>query len=222
MRLAMLAALCAVCAFGQPLSFGVKAGTPLNNAFRTRSSSGYFADKQSYTVGPTVELHLPFRLSVELDALYKPLEYGSATSARWIDAGSDGASQEIVNTSMSTTGRSLEFPLLLKYHAWSGPVKPYIGTGLSWRHAGGLKQIAISTGQSKGLLTRTETDSPTELHNSWTTGIVFSGGVELRLPLLRVSPELRYTRWGTTSFKSEAGGLLSQSNQVEFLIGVTF
>lgn len=222
MRLAMLAALCAVCASGQSLSLGVKAGTPLNNAFRTRSSFGYFADRQSYTVGPMAELHLPFRLSVELDALYKPLEYGSATSARWIDAASDGASQEIVNTSMSTTGRSLEFPLLLKYHAWDGPVKPYIGAGLSWRRVGGLKQIAITTGQTVGLLGRTETDSPTELDNSWTTGIVFSGGIELHLPLLRVSPELRYTRWGTTSFKSAAGGLLSQSNQAEFLIGVTF
>lgn len=214
MRLAMLAALCAVCASGQPLSLGVKAGTPLNNAFRTRSSFGYFADRQSYTVGPMAELHLPFRLSVELDALYKPLEYGSETTT--------GESPNVEFTSMSTTGRSLEFPLLLKYHAWDGPVKPYIGAGLSWRRVGGLKQIAITTGQTVGLLGRTETDSPTELDNSWTTGIVFSGGLELHLLMLRVSPELRYTRWGTTSFKSAAGGLLSQSNQAEFLIGVTF
>lgn len=214
MRLAMLAALCAVCASGQSLSLGVKAGTPLNNAFRTRSSFGYFADRQSYTVGPMAELHLPFRLSVELDALYKPLEYGSETTT--------GELPNVEFTSMSTTGRSLEFPLLLKYHAWDGPVKPYIGAGLSWRRVGGLKQIAITTGQTVGLLGRTETDSPTELDNSWTTGIVFSGGVELHLLMLRVSPELRYTRWGTTSFKSAAGGLLSQSNQAEFLIGVTF
>lgn len=214
MRLAMLAALCAVCASGQSLSLGVKAGTPLNNAFRTRSSFGYFADRQSYTVGPMAELYLPFRLSVELDALYKPLEYGSETTT--------GESPNVEFTSMSTTGRSLEFPLLLKYHAWDGPVKPYIGAGLSWRRVGGLKQIAITTGQTVGLLGRTETDSPTELDNSWTTGIVFSGGLELHLLMLRVSPELRYTRWGTTSFKSAAGGLLSQSNQAEFLIGVTF
>lgn len=214
MRLAMLAALCAVCASGQSLSLGVKAGTPLNNAFRTRSSFGYFADRQSYTVGPMAELHLPFRLSVELDALYKPLEYGSETTT--------GELPNVEFTSMSTTGRSLEFPLLLKYHAWDGPVKPYIGAGLSWRRVGGLKQIAITTGQTVGLLGRTETDSPTELDNSWTTGIVFSGGVELHMLMLRVSPELRYTRWGTTSFKSAAGGLLSQSNQAEFLIGVTF
>ncbi len=214
MRLAMLAALCAVCASGQSLSLGVKAGTPLNNAFRTRSSFGYFADRQSYTVGPMAELHLPFRLSVELDALYKPLEYGSETTT--------GESPNVEFTSMSTTGRSLEFPLLLKYHAWDGPVKPYIGAGLSWRRVGGLKQIAITTGQTVGLLGRKETDSPTELDNSWTTGIAFSGGVELHLLMLRVSPELRYTRWGTTSFKSAAGGLLSQSNQAEFLIGVTF
>ena len=48
------------------------------------------------------------------------------------------------------------------------------------------------------------------------------GGIELKLPLIRVSPELRYTRWDNKNFQSRSGLLNSTQNQLEFLVGFTF
>jgi hypothetical protein len=57
------------------------------------------------------------------------------------------------------------------------------------------------------------------------------GGVEIHLLLVRISPEIRYTRWGTQQFNGIfpagvasgiAGSLTSNQNQAEFLVGFTF
>jgi hypothetical protein len=50
-------------------------------------------------------------------------------------------------------------------------------------------------------------------------------GVDIHALVIHVSPELRYTRWGTQQFSffnPEGGGLESNQNQLEFLIGLTF
>jgi hypothetical protein len=48
--------------------------------------------------------------------------------------------------------------------------------------------------------------------------------VELKALLLKITPEIRYTRWGTTQFNSviSGGTLRSNVNQAEFLVGITF
>jgi hypothetical protein len=47
-------------------------------------------------------------------------------------------------------------------------------------------------------------------------GFVVGGGVEFKLPLVKISPELRYTRWAS-------GGLTGENlNQAAFLVGVSF
>jgi hypothetical protein len=48
--------------------------------------------------------------------------------------------------------------------------------------------------------------------------------VELKALLLRITPEIRYTRWGTQQFNSviSNGSLRSKVNQAEFLVGITF
>ncbi len=211
MRTLLLFVLAAGGALAQPLSLGVKAGVPLNNAFKIADASTYLSDRQPYVIGPMAELHLPFRLSVEFDALYRRVKYSSESVS--------GSEPSVpLGTSMTTKGRSFEFPLLLKYRVSEGIVRPYLGAGLVWRSIGGLKQTFLPAGGT-GL---TETDEPAELRDSSGGGVVFSGGLELRVPFLRVSPELRYTRWGTTSFRTAVGDFRSQVNQAEFLIGITF
>ena len=83
-RRILVAALFLSLAAGMPawaeiLSIGVKGGVPLTDAFNTARSGSlsYFSETKRYTVGPTVELHLPLRFSIELDALYTRLNYGS-------------------------------------------------------------------------------------------------------------------------------------------------
>jgi opacity protein-like surface antigen len=179
-------------AFSGVISFGAKGGVPLTDAFKV-SDPSYFSDSRRYTAGPVVEVNLPFRLSVEFDALYRPLKYGFEETTR------EGA------TSLSGTASSWSFPLLLKYRLTGGPLRPYLGAGFAFHHLSGLKQLVGSTQGSSS-------DS--------SAGVVLEGGLELRAGFVRVSPEIRYTRWGSAGIPLT--GFSYQENQAEFLIGIMF
>ncbi|MBV9677238.1 MAG: outer membrane beta-barrel protein [Acidobacteriaceae bacterium] len=105
---------------GQIFSVGVKAGVPFTDAFNSFTSGSYnsFSDAKNYIVGPMVELHLPLGLSVEADALYRPLSFKSSAT--------------------STDFSSWEFPILAKYRFPIPLVKPYVEAGPSFRTVGGL------------------------------------------------------------------------------------
>jgi len=56
-----------------------------------------------------------------------------------------------------------------------------------------------------------------------TRGFVMGAGLDLKILLIHVSPELRYTRWGASHFVDSANNLVnSKQNQAEFLVGFTF
>ena len=61
----------------QPVSVGLKAGIPLNDALSVKPSGAiqYLEDTHRYTIGPYIELRLPAHLAIEIDALYKSYEY---------------------------------------------------------------------------------------------------------------------------------------------------
>jgi hypothetical protein len=195
-RLLMLLIL-PVAGFADPLAFGLKGGVPMTDLFKVIDSGSYSVDKQPYTIGPMFEVHLPFRISVEVDALYKTFEYR----------------KRLEGSEVATTGNSWEIPVLLKYRFGDWPVKPYLGAGLAWRRFGGFKSaIAGGTGNS---------GEPPELRDRSGAGAVLEGGLEVKLLFIRISPEIRYTRWGSTSF-SDVAKMLSRTNQAEFLVGITF
>lgn len=189
-------------AFGQ-VSFGLKAGLPVTETFRTGSLPNlrYLSDTKRYTLGPTVEVKLPFGLGVELDALYKRLDYETS-------AFDNPVSQT------RTTANSWEFPLLLKYRfEKKGVVQPFLDTGASFHHISGLKQV--------GTLA---TAGPSEFRRSFNGGWVLGGGLDIHAILIRISPELRYTRWTSANFENQTNPSAFQSkrNQVELLVGFTF
>ena len=98
-----------------------------------------------------------------------------------------------------TTGsyNSWEFPVLAKYH-FRLPVpliKPLVEAGPAFRaHSSSLPDLTAS-------------------------GFALGGGVEFKLPLIRLSSDLRYTRW--TSPASTAA-TSPNANQVELLFGIGF
>jgi hypothetical protein len=54
-------------------------------------------------------------------------------------------------------------------------------------------------------------------------GFVFGGGLEVKLGFLRITPELRYTRWGSENFTDPVAALLhTNKNQGDFILGLTF
>jgi hypothetical protein len=99
----------------------------------------------------------------------------------------------------STDVHTLEVPILAKYHFLHAPlINPYIEAGPMFRAVG-------------------ETDA----HLS-KAGFAMGVGVDLKLVLLRIEPEIRYSRWGSDGTFGSFPPLPSNLNQAVFLIGLSF
>jgi len=223
MKLTLLLMFSSAAALAQPVSFGfgVKGGLPLTDFIDTVSGSRTTVSSVTnrYIVGPTVELRLPFGFGVEADALYRHFSYNSTASL--VD----------VLSTLRTTSNDWEFPLLLKKRFRGvGPVRPFVDAGVSFNKITGLTQT-VSNLVFPNRLTTTSNSNPAELKNDFTAGFTLGGGLEIHLLILRISPEIRYTRWGNQQFSGifPAGvasgigaSLTSNQNQAEFLVGFTF
>jgi len=199
-KLAILV-LAATSAHAQTFSFGLKGGVPLTNAFSDFTSNAGAAIIQTlstskeYVIGPTAELHLPFGVSVEADALYRPL---NVTVYAQIPL---KVGDPVVLPSLPSGNQSSwEFPILLKYRFAFPVVKPYLEAGPSFR----AKSSEISWLSSSGL--------------------TLGGGVEVKLGRVRFGPELRYTHWGSDGPPGPgiAFNPPSKTDQAEFLVGISF
>ena len=102
------------------------------------------------------------------------------------------------SNSTSHTAGSFEFPLLVKYKFPGKLARMYVDSGFSFRHVGDIPQLM----------------------NSNSKGFVVGAGIRFDVKLFKISPELRYTRWGNDIFAMP--DLSSARNQTEFLIGITF
>jgi opacity protein-like surface antigen len=202
----------AVSAWAQLFSYGVKAGVPLTE-FLDAAKSQQFAFNSTtnrFIVGPTAELHLPFGLGIEFDILYRHFDYnGSGTLAGIV-------------TSSSATGNAWEFPLLAKYRFPKMKiVHPYVDAGVAWDKLSGLTQAITSTVAPNRTAT-TSTSDPAQLNATATRGFVMGAGLSVKVLVIHLSPEVRFTRWGAQHFIDPTGLLHSNLNQGEFLLGITF
>ena len=192
MRFVLLLLLAAAPAFPQKLLWGVKAGVPVTDLVKSEAwkNGRYYPSSGRYTLGPTIELTLPFRLSIEFDVLYRSAKY------RFVNTVSGAGSE--------ASGNAFQFPLLLKVRLSRRSVAPYVAGGVTFNRLTGLKQLG-------------------ELDKATVGGLVAGAGLEGRLPLVRISPEIRYTRWGSVNLRNLGGGFnLSNQNQIEALVGITF
>jgi hypothetical protein len=206
MRFLVLFLLGSIAVIAQPVSIGVKGGVPFTDFINTVSAGDVVVRSrtQRYIVGPTVELRLPAGFGVEFDALYRRFSYGANISLANAITGID------------TKANAWEFPLLLKKRFSGGPIRPFVDAGVSWNKISGVSQSIQST---IGL----GTVAP--LKNDIATGFVAGVGLDLHVLILHVTPEIRYTRWGSNSFSTifpPGGSLNANQNQGEFLVGLTF
>jgi hypothetical protein len=170
----------------------LKTGHPFEDIFSNRVSatSVYTPASGHYTIGPMIELHLPFRASVELDVLYRPAKYK-------ISGVSLGTLSEL-------TAGEWRIPVLAKYRVRPGLVSPFLAGGVCWQRFSGVKNTADQVQSS-------------------TSGGVAAGGLEGKLTLIRLSGEIRYTRWGAATFRNVVSGIRqSNLNQMELLVGISF
>ena len=108
------------------------------------------------------------------------------------------------NTVGDVAGSSWQFPLLGKVRLSRNMVAPFVAAGVSFNNLRGLTGLP-------------------ELSDSATSGWVFGLGLEGRMPIVRLSPEIRYTRWRHSSLGHPTDGFsLSNLNQLEALVGITF
>ena len=214
-----LLALFSLCAAAQPFTLGVKIGTPASDFLNTVESQNF--NFRSYTnrylVGPTGEIHLPFGLSVEVDALYRHYNFETVGSL---------ATPGATITNAGSTG-AWEFPVLAKYRFPTKIVRPYLDAGVAWDTLQGFKQ-AITVVSPIPITAPSNYNQPS--HNT-TAGFVIGGGLDIHVPFVHVSPEIRFTHWDVAHFTagtitsgifSAATGYNSNQNQVEAMVGITF
>jgi opacity protein-like surface antigen len=201
-RLVLTLLLSSSPAWGQLFSAGIKAGVPLTDFFTTVQSQSFsfHPNTSRYIIGPTAELHLPFGIGVEVDALYRHMSY---TSSGIFQSGAQAANFDSGNW---------EFPVLLKYRFPAKIVRPYLDAGIAWD---------TLTGVSQSLEQSVSNGTPTVVHKNSTAGFVLGGGVDLHF-VIHIMPEIRYTRWGSTQIIDSTGLLKSNQNQAEFILGLTF
>jgi hypothetical protein len=93
------------------------------------------------------------------------------------------------------------FPLLVQYRLSAPIVKPFVEAGYSYDHVDLRIQSVLKPAVSI-----------TSHH-----GFVMGAGVDFKVPFVRISPELRYTR----DINAGSSNVL-QLNQAEFLVGLRF
>ena len=179
----------------QSLSVGVIGGAPFTDVTTSNVVNGLQSIEKStnFTVGPALQVNLPFSLRVEVDALFRP--YHITITG--------------LNVSDDINAQQWSFPVLLEYRIKTPVplVHPFVEAALSFDHLSGISaaaKAAIASG-------------PGELLHQSDAGIVLGGGVDVKAPFVRVSGELRYTRATVSDFAS-----FSNLNQAEVLVGVHF
>jgi opacity protein-like surface antigen len=185
-----------------PIGFGLKGGARLSDFtqdYGGSSSSGQTTKQDHiYTIGPYAELHLPVGFSIEADLLYKK------SGATFLEANPFTAGSRQFNFD------SFDVPILLKKRFGEKALffRPFLEGGLANRYSTGLPG---STSSTNPLTAGT--------HGGWQEGITLGGGVEFKVLLVKVSGELRWTRYGNISASTIPK---ISANQAEFLIGVGF
>jgi len=185
-----------------PIGFGLKGGARLSDFTSDYSNSTVGqTTKQDhiYTIGPYAELRLPVGFSIEADLLYKK----------------SGATLEAIANGTTSVSRQFNFdsfdlPILLKKRFGEKALffRPFLEGGIANRYSTGLPG---STSSTDPLTAGT--------HGGWQEGITLGGGVEFKVLLVKVSGELRWTRYGNISASTIPK---ISANQAEFLIGVGF
>jgi hypothetical protein len=175
-------------AYSQGFLFGVKVAGQITNTF-TNPALPQIVHEDRTLFGPTAELRLGRRFSLEVDALYRPkLNY---TDHLFFLA--PLLTENRVTTDVTT--HSWEIPVLIK---WRPPIyhnSLLVAAGFSGRYVAGIEH-SYGTASTAGFPTTTFDDRTSDgvMVNHWTYGPVVAAGLDIRARKFHFQPELRYTR----------------------------
>ena len=198
-------------ASAQTFSAGLKAGVRLTGDIDGFSLTR--AESKRYIVGPAVQVDLPLHFDVEVDALYRTFGYSSAFG--------NFAGYAIIRE----RSNSWEFPLIGKYRIPAGPFHPFAAAGFNTRLVAGASVSSGSYLSGLGPMVPFFNSHSVTAYPV-THGLVVSGGVDWKIPHLRISPEVRYQRWNKAFLDQVGGGgsydLHSSQNELLLILGVSW
>lgn len=188
--------------FGEsPFIIGVRGGVPLGDVIHAvQSGSGIASSTDNYVVGPTLGVRLPLGFSVAGDALFTRLSLSTNSGSRL--------------SSVSASANSWEFPVLVRFTAGHGGIAPFVGAGVSVRHLSDFGDIGpFLTNSANG---NSITSGPS-------VGFALAGGLQFHAGPLYISPEIRYTHWGSNQISNAFNNVIrTNDNEGQILVGLTF
>jgi len=195
-KLILLGLVCFGAASAQSISVGVLGGAPFTDVVNSVNTGTYSSlpTSTNFIVGPAFQVSLPIGFRFEADALYRPASFQITTIST-------------PSTTTSISANQWQFPFLLQYRFLHTPVvKPFVEAGASFDHL-----ADISTAAKTGL------SAPGQLLHASNGSFILGGGVDLKIPFVRLSGEIRYSHAGSVNFVD-----VSNTNQAEVLFGVHF
>jgi opacity protein-like surface antigen len=197
---ALISAVFAASASAEALSIGLIGGAPFTDVVNATNQNNFaFVSKSTnFTIGPALQVNLPLSLRIEFDALYRPYSFTGTSTAP--------ASPNISVAPVDVSGSQWRFPVLAAYRFKAPLLKPFVEGGVSFDHLSNLSSAVSRITSGAGTLIQ-------QTH----AGVVLGAGVDVKVPLIRISGELRYTHQGSADFQA-----ISNLNQAEILVGVHF
>jgi hypothetical protein len=186
-------------AFGQLFSAGIKIGAPLTDSFSDVTLPS------AVNLGGSIRTYSDAKKFVVGPQVELHLPFGFSINAdglyRPLRLVTASAPTPIAAPGINSANyASWEVTPALRYRFLHTPiVKPFAEAGPSFRW--------VDTPLDKNLSNR---------------GFTLGAGVEVKLFKIRVTPELRFTRWGSDHNVSTLLPLQSAQNQAEFLAGFSF
>lgn len=143
-----------------------------------------------------MELHLPWRLSVEFDALYRR-ERANTTFPLSL-----GAVQNPYLFSSRERTSTWNFPLLLKYRILNfsdGRLRPFVNAGASWSYRRNEGTAVYSCLGPQGSCQPPEYPTRLSVANFGSTSTRFGPaagtGLEIKTGFGTIAPEIRWNQW---------------------------
>jgi hypothetical protein len=194
--------------------------TEITTEYQTTGASGRFG------YGLTVQAHITGHFYVDLSGLLRHIGYQFTTTvSTTTTAFLNGTSYPSTTTTIThedTRARLIDVPLLLRYYGTGKhPRSPrwFLEAGGSWRLANGIR-TSTDTTDATGVNTCC-TFTPTVPDHRSAIGMVVGAGIQFMDEFgIRVTPEVRYTRWIDQVFDNLSTH--TQRNQVEADISLTF
>jgi hypothetical protein len=182
-------------ALAQHFSFGVIAGGGLTDAFHDQTFHGVDTVTRFFSDSkdPIFGPMVDLGLPANVSVEFDILY-------RPFHLASSNAVIPTATVTSSTSFGTWEFPLLLKYRfpvliPWA---KPLLEAGPSFRAGSGA-------------------NAEPSKH-----GLTIGGGLEVKIFRLKVAPQIRFTRWGSDKAQLLFAAPLTNLNQAEFLVGLSF